>query len=157
MLGEFPSNFLLQRWALGKTLSIYMLCWGERTHSSLFQKTGILTTLINRNLRHHHLRHPQLGATHGHPRTSRILRVHDITRVSSGNRHLVPHRRTRFPCTLLAIRQRRIWHNFRPHLIRHWELRTETWRNGALEGYKSVPGWVYHCGGVDLLCFVGES
>ena len=24
-----------------------MLCWGERTHSSLFQKTGILTTLIN--------------------------------------------------------------------------------------------------------------
>ncbi|KAK8152485.1 major facilitator superfamily domain-containing protein [Phyllosticta citrichinensis] len=26
--GEFPSNFLLQRWALGRTLSIYMLCWG---------------------------------------------------------------------------------------------------------------------------------
>lgn len=29
LCGEFPSNFLLQRWALGKTLSIYMLCWGE--------------------------------------------------------------------------------------------------------------------------------
>lgn len=28
MFGEFPSNFLLQRWSLGKTLSIYMLCWG---------------------------------------------------------------------------------------------------------------------------------
>ncbi|KAK5110532.1 hypothetical protein LTR62_005724 [Meristemomyces frigidus] len=28
MAGEFPSNFLLQRWALGRTLSIYMLCWG---------------------------------------------------------------------------------------------------------------------------------
>ncbi|KAK5133332.1 hypothetical protein LTR08_007857 [Meristemomyces frigidus] len=28
MIGEFPSNFLLQRWALGRTLSIYMLCWG---------------------------------------------------------------------------------------------------------------------------------
>ncbi|TVY25264.1 putative transporter [Lachnellula hyalina] len=28
MCGEFPSNFLLQRWALGRTLSIYMLCWG---------------------------------------------------------------------------------------------------------------------------------
>ncbi|KAH7419590.1 major facilitator superfamily domain-containing protein [Cadophora sp. MPI-SDFR-AT-0126] len=28
LCGEFPSNFLLQRWALGRTLSIYMLCWG---------------------------------------------------------------------------------------------------------------------------------
>ncbi|KAJ7472042.1 major facilitator superfamily domain-containing protein [Mycena latifolia] len=28
LVGEFPSNFLLQRWALGRTLSIYMLCWG---------------------------------------------------------------------------------------------------------------------------------
>ncbi|KAK5113733.1 hypothetical protein LTR85_010750 [Meristemomyces frigidus] len=28
MVGEFPSNFLLQRWALGRSLSIYMLCWG---------------------------------------------------------------------------------------------------------------------------------
>lgn len=28
MCGEFPSDFLLQRWALGRTLSIYMLCWG---------------------------------------------------------------------------------------------------------------------------------
>lgn len=30
LCGEFPSNFLLQRWALGRTLSIYMLCWGMR-------------------------------------------------------------------------------------------------------------------------------
>lgn len=29
LCGEFPSNFLLQRWALGRTLSIYMLCWGK--------------------------------------------------------------------------------------------------------------------------------
>jgi hypothetical protein len=29
MVGEFPSNFLLQKWSLGKTLSIYMICWGE--------------------------------------------------------------------------------------------------------------------------------
>ncbi|KAK3621088.1 hypothetical protein LTR56_023014 [Elasticomyces elasticus] len=28
MVGEFPSNFLLQRWNLGLSLSIYMLCWG---------------------------------------------------------------------------------------------------------------------------------
>jgi hypothetical protein len=28
MIGEFPSNFLLQRWSLGKALSIYMLLWG---------------------------------------------------------------------------------------------------------------------------------
>ncbi|EKD18366.1 uncharacterized protein L3040_006759 [Drepanopeziza brunnea f. sp. 'multigermtubi'] len=28
LCGEFPSNFLLQRWALGRCLSIYMLCWG---------------------------------------------------------------------------------------------------------------------------------
>lgn len=28
LCGEFPSNFLLQRWALGRTLSLYMLCWG---------------------------------------------------------------------------------------------------------------------------------
>ncbi|SMR47252.1 unnamed protein product [Zymoseptoria tritici ST99CH_3D1] len=28
MVGEFPSNFLLQKWSLGKTLSIYMICWG---------------------------------------------------------------------------------------------------------------------------------
>lgn len=28
LAGEFPSNFLLQRWSLGKSLSIYMLCWG---------------------------------------------------------------------------------------------------------------------------------
>lgn len=28
LTGEFPSNFLLQRWALGRSLSIYMLCWG---------------------------------------------------------------------------------------------------------------------------------
>ncbi|KAB2578542.1 MFS transporter [Lasiodiplodia theobromae] len=28
LCGEFPSNFLLQRWALGRSLSIYMLCWG---------------------------------------------------------------------------------------------------------------------------------
>lgn len=28
LCGEFPSNFLLQRWSLGRTLSIYMLCWG---------------------------------------------------------------------------------------------------------------------------------
>ncbi|KAK7513158.1 major facilitator superfamily domain-containing protein [Phyllosticta citriasiana] len=26
--GEFPSNILPHRWALGRTLSIYMLCWG---------------------------------------------------------------------------------------------------------------------------------
>ncbi|EIM89633.1 MFS general substrate transporter [Stereum hirsutum FP-91666 SS1] len=25
---EFPSNLILQRWKMGKTLSIYMLCWG---------------------------------------------------------------------------------------------------------------------------------
>ena len=25
--GEYASTFLLQRWALGRTLSIYMLCW----------------------------------------------------------------------------------------------------------------------------------
>lgn len=29
LAGEFPSNFLLQRWSIGKSLSIYMLCWGE--------------------------------------------------------------------------------------------------------------------------------
>lgn len=29
LVGEFPSNFLLQRWSLGKSLSIYMLLWGE--------------------------------------------------------------------------------------------------------------------------------
>ncbi|KAE8454107.1 hypothetical protein EG329_005030 [Mollisiaceae sp. DMI_Dod_QoI] len=28
LCGEFPSNFLLQRWALGRSLSIYILCWG---------------------------------------------------------------------------------------------------------------------------------
>lgn len=28
LIGEFPSNFLLQRWSLGKSLSIYMLFWG---------------------------------------------------------------------------------------------------------------------------------
>ncbi|KAJ7915653.1 MFS general substrate transporter [Mycena leptocephala] len=28
LIGEFPSNFLMQRWAMGRTLSIYMLCWG---------------------------------------------------------------------------------------------------------------------------------
>ncbi|KAL1589884.1 hypothetical protein WHR41_01274 [Cladosporium halotolerans] len=28
LTGEFPSNFLLQRWSLGKSLSIYMLLWG---------------------------------------------------------------------------------------------------------------------------------
>ncbi|GAB7331297.1 hypothetical protein MBLNU13_g02744t2 [Cladosporium sp. NU13] len=28
LTGEFPSNFLLQRWSLGKSLSIYMLFWG---------------------------------------------------------------------------------------------------------------------------------
>ncbi|THU87851.1 MFS general substrate transporter [Dendrothele bispora CBS 962.96] len=28
MCFEFPSNFLLQRWRMGKTLSIYMICWG---------------------------------------------------------------------------------------------------------------------------------
>ncbi|KAF5365991.1 hypothetical protein D9758_006654 [Tetrapyrgos nigripes] len=28
MCFEFPSNFLLQRWRMGKVLSIYMLCWG---------------------------------------------------------------------------------------------------------------------------------
>ncbi|KKY14753.1 putative major facilitator superfamily transporter [Phaeomoniella chlamydospora] len=28
LVGEFPSNFLLQRWSLGRALSIYMLCWG---------------------------------------------------------------------------------------------------------------------------------
>ncbi|WPA99955.1 uncharacterized protein RHO25_004575 [Cercospora beticola] len=28
LVGEFPSNFLLQRWSLGRSLSIYMMCWG---------------------------------------------------------------------------------------------------------------------------------
>lgn len=28
LCGEFPSNFLLQRWSLGRALSLYMLCWG---------------------------------------------------------------------------------------------------------------------------------
>ncbi|KAK4504848.1 hypothetical protein PRZ48_002811 [Zasmidium cellare] len=28
LCGEFPSNFLLQRWSLGRSLSIYMFCWG---------------------------------------------------------------------------------------------------------------------------------
>ena len=29
LAGEFPSNFLLQRWSIGKSLSIYMLGWGR--------------------------------------------------------------------------------------------------------------------------------
>lgn len=29
LAGEFPSNFLLQRWSIGKSLSLYMLCWGK--------------------------------------------------------------------------------------------------------------------------------
>jgi len=29
LIGEFPSNFLLQRWSIGKSLSLYMFCWGE--------------------------------------------------------------------------------------------------------------------------------
>lgn len=29
MVGELPSNFLLQRWSLGRSLSLYMFCWGE--------------------------------------------------------------------------------------------------------------------------------
>ncbi|KAI5367922.1 putative major facilitator superfamily, MFS transporter superfamily [Septoria linicola] len=28
MIGELPSNFLLQRWSLGRSLSLYMMCWG---------------------------------------------------------------------------------------------------------------------------------
>ncbi|PBK84110.1 MFS general substrate transporter [Armillaria gallica] len=28
MCSEFPSNIVLQRWSMGKTLSIYMMCWG---------------------------------------------------------------------------------------------------------------------------------
>ncbi|KAK0184004.1 major facilitator superfamily domain-containing protein [Armillaria mellea] len=28
MCSEFPSNIILQRWSMGKTLSIYMMCWG---------------------------------------------------------------------------------------------------------------------------------
>lgn len=28
MCFEFPSNFILQRWRVGKALSIYMICWG---------------------------------------------------------------------------------------------------------------------------------
>ncbi|KIY45715.1 MFS general substrate transporter [Fistulina hepatica ATCC 64428] len=28
MCFEFPSNIVLQRWRMGKTLSIYMICWG---------------------------------------------------------------------------------------------------------------------------------
>lgn len=28
MCFEFPSNILLQRYLMGRTLSIYMLCWG---------------------------------------------------------------------------------------------------------------------------------
>lgn len=33
LAGEFPSNFLLQRWSIGKSLSLYMLCWGENAPS----------------------------------------------------------------------------------------------------------------------------
>ena len=33
LVGEFPSNFLLQRWSIGKSLSIYMLCWGKSVRS----------------------------------------------------------------------------------------------------------------------------
>lgn len=28
MIFEFPSNIILQRYLMGRTLSIYMLCWG---------------------------------------------------------------------------------------------------------------------------------
>ena len=28
LCGEFPSNFLLQRWSIGKSLSLYMMGWG---------------------------------------------------------------------------------------------------------------------------------
>ncbi|KAK0442733.1 major facilitator superfamily domain-containing protein [Desarmillaria tabescens] len=28
MCSEFPSNIILQRWGMGKTLSIYVICWG---------------------------------------------------------------------------------------------------------------------------------
>ncbi|KAH8885849.1 MFS general substrate transporter [Thozetella sp. PMI_491] len=28
LIGEFPSNFLLQRWSIGRCLTIYMMCWG---------------------------------------------------------------------------------------------------------------------------------
>ncbi|RDW63551.1 hypothetical protein BP6252_11096 [Coleophoma cylindrospora] len=27
LVGEFPSNFLLQRWSIGRCLTIYMMCW----------------------------------------------------------------------------------------------------------------------------------
>ncbi|VUC29999.1 unnamed protein product [Clonostachys rosea] len=28
LVGEFPSNFILQRWSIGRALTIYMMCWG---------------------------------------------------------------------------------------------------------------------------------
>ncbi|KAH8658487.1 major facilitator superfamily domain-containing protein [Xylariales sp. PMI_506] len=27
LVGEFPSNFLLQRWSIGRCLTVYMMCW----------------------------------------------------------------------------------------------------------------------------------
>lgn len=133
LCGEFPSNFLLQRWALGRTLSIYMLCWGKIHISSYLT----IADKQHRSLCHHCLCCSKLGSAYGYPRPARFLRMHHLTRIHSHNRNMVSERGTLFPCSLLAICQ--CW--FRYHRwsgqLWYWRPCWEAWWIGSLA--RNIP------------------
>ena len=102
LTGEFPSNFLLQRWSIGKSLSIYMLCWGRQTHQSF----EIRFDPKPRYLCHLHLCRTELVPTHGSSWSAGLLRVYHFAWICYGCGHLVQDRGTREPSAVVAICER---------------------------------------------------
>lgn len=146
MCGEFPSNFLLQRWSLGKSLSIYMFCWGKA-----FQQLDLTRTKTScRRLCDLHWRCSELGPLDDTTCLTRLLRVHHLSRIRARHWQLVYKRRTLLAIALLPVCQRRLWHYRQPVHVRHRRPCPEARRPGCMEMYLALPG-ILHGGALDHL------
>lgn len=119
LCGEFPSNFLLQRWSLGKSLSIYMFCWGKTIPRAVNPQTPLILMSLRR-CRYLHWRRSELVSPHGTPRAPRFLRMHHQSRLRSRHWIVVPDGRTLRSSIVLPKRQCWIRCHWKPFHVRDW-------------------------------------
>lgn len=70
LIGQFPSNYVMQRWKIGLSLTLYMFGWG-RPLPSLFPSRMILTA--DRHRSYLRQRSEQLGSADGAPCPPRLF------------------------------------------------------------------------------------
>lgn len=153
LCGEFPSNFLLQRWALGRSLSMYMLCWGAcGSIQSSFQPIGFLVTDITRHLRYLRRGCEELVSAHGHQSAPGFLRMHHLPGLRPRCRFVVQARGALLARAVLAVGQCWVWYYCQPGYVRHWLPCGEVWRPRSLALHFAFLGLVDYRACAHLLC-----